>query len=113
MSLTTAYAILLASILCEIVGTSALQASQQFTRLGPSLIVAVFYGAAILGLAHTFRMIPMGVAYAIWSGMGIVLISAVGWAVFGQKLDTAAILGLGLIVAGVVIVNVFSESSTH
>lgn len=113
MSLTTAYTILFASILCEIIGTSALQASQQFTRLGPSLIVAVFYGAAILGLAHTFRIIPMGIAYAMWSGMGIVLISAVGWVVFGQKLDLPAVIGLGLIVGGVVIVNVFSDSTSH
>lgn len=113
MSLQTAYAILFVSILCEIVGTSALLASQQFTRIGPSLIVAVFYGAAILGLAHTFKTIPMGIAYAIWSGMGIVLISSVGWVVFGQRLDMPAVVGLAMIVAGVVIVNVCSNSVSH
>ncbi len=113
MSSTTAYAILFFSILCEIVGTSALQASQQFTRIGPSLIVAVFYSLAILGLAHTFRAIPMGIAYAIWSGMGIVLISSVGWIIFGQRLDMPAVVGLALIVTGVVIVNLFSDSATH
>ncbi len=110
MTLPTAYAILFVSIVCEIVGTSALLASQQFTRLGPSLVVAVFYGCAIVGLAFTFRIIPMGIAYAIWSGLGIVLISSVGWVVFGQRLDAPAVLGLALIVAGVVIVNVFSDS---
>ena len=112
MSLPTAYAILFGSIVCEIIGTSALLASQQFTRLVPSLVVAVFYSGAILGLAFTFRAIPMGIAYAIWSGLGIVLISTVGWIVFGQKLDAAAVLGLALIVAGVVIVNAFSHSFT-
>ncbi len=110
MSLSTAYVILFASIVCEIIGTSALLASQQFTRAIPSLIVAVFYSGAILGLAFTFRTIPMGIAYAIWSGLGIVLISTVGWLGFGQRLDAPAVLGLGLIVVGVVIVNAFSDS---
>ena len=109
MSLHAAYAILFASIVCEIIGTSALLASQQFTRLVPSLVVAVFYAGAIAGLAFTFRTIPMGIAYAIWSGCGIVLISTVGWVAFGQRLDAPAVIGLGLIVAGVVIVNAFSE----
>jgi small multidrug resistance pump len=113
MSLPTAYAILFAAIVCEVIGTSALLASQQFTRLVPTLIVVVFYGGAIVGLAFTFRVIPMGIAYAIWSGLGIVLISTVGWTVFGQRLDAPALIGLGLIVAGVVIVNVFSKSFTH
>lgn len=111
-SLPLAYAILFVSIICEVIGTSALHASQQFTRLVPSLIVAVFYAGAIAGLAFTFKVIPMGIAYALWSGLGIVLISTVGWLVFGQKLDVWAILGLGLIVAGVVIVNAFSKSFT-
>jgi small multidrug resistance pump len=112
MSLPTAYAILFASIIFEIVGTSALLASQTFTRVGPSLVVAVCYSLAILGLAVTFRTIPMGIAYAIWSGLGIVLISTVGWLVFGQRLDPAAVIGLALIVAGVVVVNL-SDSISH
>jgi small multidrug resistance pump len=112
MSLPVAYAILFASIICEIVGTSALMASAQFTKVVPSLVVAVCYSLAILGLAFTFRTIPMGIAYAIWSGMGIVLISAVGWVIFGQKLDTAAVIGLALIVAGVVVVNL-SDTVSH
>lgn len=112
MSLPTAYAILLASILCEIVGTSALLASQQFTKAIPTMVVAIFYSGAILGLAYSFRIIPMGVAYAVWSGLGIVLISTVGWLGFGQRLDPPAVVGLGLIVAGVVIVNAFSDHAT-
>lgn len=110
MSLPTAYTILFASIICEIIGTSALLASQQFTRFVPSMIVAVFYSGAIVGLAFSFRAIPMGIAYAIWSGLGIVLISSVGWIVFGQRLDPPAMLGLGLIVTGVVVVNAFSQT---
>jgi small multidrug resistance pump len=112
MSLPVAYAILFASILCEIVGTSALMASAQFTRVLPSIVVAICYSLAILGLSFTFRTIPMGIAYAIWSGLGIVLISTVGWAVFGQKLDTAAVIGIALIVAGVVVVNL-SDTVSH
>lgn len=113
MSLATAYAILVVSILCEIIGTSALNASQQFTRLIPSLVVIIFYAAAILGLAHSFRVLPMGIAYGIWSGLGIVLISLSGWFFFSQRLDLPAMVGLGLIVAGVVIVNVFSKTIEH
>ena len=112
MSLPPAYVILFGSILCEIVGTSALHASQQFTRLGPTLIVAVCYAGAIAGLAWTFKTIPRGIAYAIWSGAGIVLISTVGWTLFGQRLDALAMVGVGLIVAGVVVVNL-SDSLTH
>lgn len=112
MSLSTAYLILFGAIICEIIGTSALHASAQFTRLGPSLVVAVCYTCAIVGLAFTFKVIPMGIAYAIWSGLGIVLISVVGWTVFGQRLDAPAVIGLGMIVGGVVVVNVFSGSVT-
>ena len=113
MSMPIAYSILFASIVCEIVGTSALHASQQFTRLGPSLVVAICYAAAIAGLSWTFKTIPMGLAYAIWSGTGIVMISTVGWTLFSQRLDAPAILGLGFIVTGVIIVNAFSDSLGH
>ena len=112
MSLPAAYAILFVSIVFEIIGTSALLASQTFTKVVPSLVVAVCYSLAIFGLALTFRTIPMGIAYAIWSGLGIVLISTVGWVVFGQRLDLPAIAGLALIVTGVVVVNL-SNSVGH
>jgi len=112
MSLPAAYAILFASIVFEIIGTSALLASQTFTKVVPSLVVAVCYSLAIFGLALTFRTIPMGIAYAIWSGLGIVLISTVGWVMFGQRLDPPAIAGLALIVTGVVVVNL-SDSVGH
>ena len=112
MSLPAAYAILFVSIVFEIIGTSALLASQTFTKVVPSLVVAVCYSLAIFGLALTFRTIPMGIAYAIWSGLGIVLISTVGWVVFGQRLDLPALAGLALIVTGVVVVNL-SDSVGH
>ena len=113
MSLPVTYAVLFAAIVCEVIGTSALLASRQFTRLLPSLLVVVFYAGALVGMAVTFRTIPMGIAYGLWSGLGIVLISAVGWAVFGQRLDTPALVGLALIITGCVVVNVFSKSMPH
>lgn len=102
-----------AAILAEVAATSALKASDGFTRLWPSLIVVIGYGVAFYFLALTLRAIPVGIAYAIWSGVGIVLISAIAWLVFGQKLDAPAILGVGLIVAGVVVLNVFSKSMPY
>lgn len=113
MALSLTYAILIASVLCEVIGTSALLASQQFTRPLPSALVLIFYGAALFGVSHTFRVIPMGIVYAIWSGLGIVLIAGIGWLGFGQRLDLPATIGLGLIVAGVIVVNVFSSTLTH
>lgn len=113
MPLYVAYLILFGAIVCEVIGTSALHASQQFTRLGPSLVVLVFYAGALVGLAFSFRAIPMGIAYGFWSGLGIVLISAVGWIGFGQRLDAAGMIGLGLILAGCVVVNVFSKTLPH
>ena len=107
------YLQLVVAIACEVAGTTALQASQQFTRFWPSLAVVVCYGFAFFFLALVLRTIPVGVAYAIWSGLGIVLIALVGLVVFGQKLDFWALLGLALIVAGVLIVNLLSESVGH
>jgi small multidrug resistance pump len=107
------YTALFAAIVCEVIGTSFLQQSQQFTRLVPTLLMAVFYGAAFYLLSVTLRTMPVGVAYAIWSGFGIVLISAVGYVFFKQTLDLAAMIGLGLIIAGVVVVNVFSKTVGH
>lgn len=100
------------AILAEVVGTSALKASEGFTRLWPSLLVLCGYGIAFYFLALTLRVIPVGIAYAVWSGVGIVLISLVAWLWFGQKLDAAAMLGIALIVAGVVVLNL-SETVAH
>ena len=94
-------------------GTSALKASDGFTRLVPSLVTAVAYMVSFYLLSLTLRTLPIGIAYAIWSGVGIVLISAVGWLLYGQRLDAPAVLGLGLIVAGVLVVNLFSRSVGH
>ena len=107
------YIALLAAIIAETIGTSALQASQQFTRLWPSVLVVVSYAVAFYLLSIALRTMPVGVVYAIWSGLGIVLIALAGFLVFGQKLDLAAIFGLGLIIAGVVVLHVFSKTTPH
>jgi len=101
------------AILCEVVATSALKASEGFSRLVPSLVVVAGYGAAFYFLSLALRTIPVGVAYAVWSGVGIVLIAAIGWVLYAQKLDAMALFGMGLIIAGVIVVNVFSGSAGH
>ena len=98
------------AIVAETIATSAMKSSEGFTRLLPSIIVVVGYGIAFYFLSVTLKTIPVGIAYAIWSGVGIVLISLAGWALFGQKLDAAALLGITLIITGVVVMNVFSKS---
>lgn len=105
--------ILAIAIIAEVIATSALKVSEGFTRLIPSLVVVVGYAIAFYGLALTLKTIPVGVAYAIWSGMGIVLVTLIGWFLFDQKLDPAAIIGMVLIITGVVVMNVFSASSGH
>jgi small multidrug resistance pump len=97
----------------EVVGTSALKATEGFTRLGPSLVVVAGYAVAFYFLAVVLRTIPVGIAYAIWSGAGVALITLIGWIAFGQKLDTAAMVGIGLIVAGVVVLNTLSDTTGH
>lgn len=94
----------------EVIGTSALKSSEGFSRLWPSLVVVVGYATAFYFLSLTLKAIPVGVAYAIWSGVGIVLIALVAWLMHGQTLDLAGVIGIGLIVAGVVVLNVFSRS---
>ena len=113
MTMPLVYAVLVVAILFEVLGTSAMQAAQHFTRLGPTLLMVVCYGIAFYFLSWSLRYVPVGIAYAIWSGLGIVLISLVGYFAFGQKLDLAALIGLGLIIAGVVVLNVFSKSTFH
>lgn len=107
------YIYLTIAILAEVIGTAALKSSDGFSRLGPSLVTAAGYGIAFYFLSLTLRSLPIGIAYAIWSGVGIVLISAVAWLFLGQKLDMPAILGMCLIVAGVVVINLFSNVSAH
>lgn len=101
------------AIVLEVVATSALKASDGFTRLLPSVVVVVGYAAAFYLLALTLRSMPVGVVYAVWSGVGVVLITVVGWLVFKQELDAPALLGIGLIAAGVIVLNFFSKSVAH
>ncbi len=107
------YAILAIAIVSEVIGTLSLKASDGFTRLGPSLIVVVAYGLAFYFLSMTLKSIPVGIAYAVWSGIGVTLVALIGWLVFGQKLDLAAVLGMGLIIAGVIVLNLFSNTAQH
>lgn len=107
------YVYLLVAIVAEVVATSALKASEGFTRMGPVALVVAGYGLAFYMLALTLRTIPVGVAYAMWSGLGIVLISIASRVLFGQKLDAPAMVGMALIVAGVLVMNLWSKSSAH
>lgn len=101
------------AIVAEVIATSALKAADGFTRLGPSVVVVIGYGTAFYFLSLALRGVPVGVAYAVWSGVGIVLISVIAWLLHGQRLDAPAIVGMALIVAGVVVLNVFSRASVH
>ena len=109
----TTYLYLLTAVVFETIGTSALQASEQFTRPQPVIITLACYGITFYFLSLALRGMPVGVAYAIWSGLGIILIALIGLVWFGQKLDTAALVGLGLIVAGVAVINLFSNTVAH
>ena len=104
---------LVVAIVAEVIATTALKASEEFTRPGPSAVVVVGYGIAFYFLAKTLQVIPVGITYAVWSGVGIVLITLIAWLVYGQSLDLAAIVGLALIVAGVLVLNLFSKSIPH
>jgi small multidrug resistance pump len=101
------------AIVAEVIATSTMKATQGFTRLGPSLVVAAGYLMAFYFLSLTLRTLPVGVAYAVWSGVGIALVSLIAWLVYGQTLDGPAIVGMALIVAGVVVLNGFSKSVAH
>jgi small multidrug resistance pump len=101
------------AIISEVFATSALKASEGFSRLWPSAIVVIGYASAFYFLSLTLRTIPVGIAYAVWSGIGIILISFVGWIVYGQKLDCAALAGISLIIIGVIVLYVFSNSTGH
>ena len=101
------------AIVCEVVATSALKATEGFTRWQPSALVVLGYGLAFFFLSLTLRSIPVGIAYAIWAGAGVVLVSIAGWLLYQQALDLAAILGIGLIVAGVLVINLYSKAVMH
>ncbi len=101
------------AIVAEVIATSALKASDGFTRMLPSVIAGAGYCLAFYLLALVMKSIPTGVVYAVWSGLGIVLISAVGWLLYGQKLDVPAVVGMALIVAGVAVIHLFSKTSAH
>lgn len=107
------YAFLLIAIVAEVIATTALARSGSFTKPVPSLLAVVGYAAAFWFLSFPMRVMPTGVIYAIWSGMGIVLITAVAWVWFRQSLDLAALSGIVLILAGVLVINIFSKSVGH
>lgn len=107
------YFYLTIAIIAEVAATSALKASEEFTRLVPSLIVVIGYGVAFYFMTLVLRVIPVGITYAIWSGLGIVLVTVVGIFLYRQIPDVPALIGMGLIVAGVVVINVFSKTVGH
>lgn len=109
----SAWLTLALAILAEVIGTSALKASEGFSRLLPSLVVIGGYGIAFYFLSLTLKQIPVGIAYAVWSGAGTVLITLIGVLVFRQKIDLAGVVGIALIVAGVLVLNLLSSNSTH
>jgi small multidrug resistance pump len=107
------YLYLIVAVVFEVIGTSALQASEQFTKPKPLILTAIGYAAAFYFLSMVLRTMPVGIAYAIWSGLGVILITLVGLVWFGQRLDMPAIIGLTLIVAGVATINLFSQTVVH
>lgn len=109
----TQYIVLLLAVAAETIGTAALQASQQFTRVGPAIVVVIAYGISFYLLALALKSIPLGIAYALWSALGIVFIAIIGFVVYGQRLDWPAIAGLGLILSGIVVIHMFSSSAAH
>lgn len=107
------YFYLVIAIFAEVIGTTMLKASHEFTRLIPSLIVIVSYIIAFYALTLSFRTLPISVAYAIWCGLGIVLITIFGWIMYGEKLDTAALVGISMIAIGTIVINLFSKATAH
>ncbi len=108
-----AYLYLAIAIIAEVAATSALKASSEFTKLLPSLIVVIGYGVAFYFMALVLRTIPIGITYAIWSGIGIVLVAVVGSLLYKQIPDIPAVIGMGLIILGVVVIHVFSKTVSH
>jgi len=107
------YLYLAIAIVSEVIGTAALKPSEEFTRPIPTLIMLVGYAISFVALALTLRTIPVGIAYAIWAGAGIVLVAVASYVLFSQKLDMPAIAGISLITAGIMVVHFFSESVSY
>lgn len=107
------YVFLLIAIVAEVIGTTFLKLSDGFTKPMPAAVTAVSYGVSFYFLSLTLRTLPTGIAYAIWSGVGVVLITAVAWAFLGQKLDVAALCGILMIIGGVIVINMFSNAAGH
>ncbi len=101
------------AIFTEVIATSSLKASESFTRLVPSVLVVCGYSISFYLLSLTLRSIPVGIVYAVWSGVGLVLITLAAWYLYGQKLDMPAIFGIALIAVGTIVLNVFSKSTVH
>ncbi|BDR18440.1 TPA: SMR family transporter [Vibrio diabolicus] len=101
------------AIVCEVIATSYIPKTEQFTKMMPSTVVLIGYGIAFFLLSVTVKTMPVGVVYAIWSGAGIVLVATVGYFVYGQRLDLPAIVGIGFILTGVMIVNLLSKTVGH
>lgn len=109
----TAYTWLAIAIVAEVIATSTMRATAGFTKLGPSLVTVAGYAVAFYCLSLALRTMPTGIAYAIWSGVGIVLVAGITWGWQGQRLDVPAMLGMALIIAGVIVMNLFSKSVAH
>jgi small multidrug resistance pump len=107
------YVFLFLAIIAETIGTAALQTSNQFTKLVPSIVVVVAYAVSFYLLAYALKFMPVGIVYALWSGLGIVAIAAIGYFWFGQALDGAAVFGITLILIGILVIQVFSNTNTH
>ena len=107
------YIYLAVAVLAEVAGTSLLKATEGFTKLGPTAIVLIAYGFAFWMLSLSLKTMAVAIVYALWCGAGIVLIAVIGWFVLKQPLDVPALLGIGLILAGVLVINLFSSSVRH
>ena len=112
-SVMFAYGLLACAIISEVIGSTFLVKSEGFSKLVPSLVVVVLFSLAFYLLSQVIKVIPLGIAYAIWAGVGIVLTALIGYFIFRQNLDIPAMVGIALIVAGVVVINLFSNSTGH
>ncbi len=110
---TNPWILLAIAIVTEVIATSSLKVSDGFTRLWPSVVVVIGYGISFYALALTMRTLPVGIIYAIWSGLGITLVTLVGWFLFKQQLSTHALIGIGLIIAGVIVMNLSPSAASH